>query len=218
VACVWVNTQHKKSKAVEESLRNVPEKRLCHWQVDVIMWGAGDTVVWDGDKVGDKVEAIWPEVTKDGRKYFYPCTIQKFRGTGKHLEVLVQWDAPGTFEATCWVSLDQVRDRVSLVKKGIDQVVWDGDKVGDKVEAIWPEVTKDGRKYFYPCTLQKFRGTGKRLEVLVQWDAPGTFEATCWVSLDQVRDRVSLVKKAHRQSKKACWQSKQAWRDRFMAP
>jgi hypothetical protein len=66
------------------------------------------------DKIGDKIDAVWPERTDDGRMHYFPCTIKDFRGEGEALHALVQWDDPGTFEETTWLCLDQVRDRMAV--------------------------------------------------------------------------------------------------------
>jgi hypothetical protein len=66
------------------------------------------------DKIGDKIDAVWPEKTDDGRMHYFPCTIKDFRGEGEALHALVQWDDPGTFDATTWLSLSQVRDRMAV--------------------------------------------------------------------------------------------------------
>jgi hypothetical protein len=42
--------------------------------------------------------------------HYYPCVITQFRGQHAQLEVCVRWADPGTFKATCWLSLDQIRD------------------------------------------------------------------------------------------------------------
>jgi hypothetical protein len=63
------------------------------------------------DKIDDKVEAVWPEKTDDGRMHYFPCVITGFRGENSELEACVRWDEPGTFKATTWLSLDQIRDR-----------------------------------------------------------------------------------------------------------
>jgi hypothetical protein len=63
-----------------------------------------------GDKVGDHIDAVWPKKTSDGKRHYFPCVITQFRGQHAQLEVCVRWDDPGTFKATRWLSLDQIRD------------------------------------------------------------------------------------------------------------
>jgi hypothetical protein len=63
------------------------------------------------DKVGDKVEALWPEDTPDGLDHFYPCEILAFRGKNCGVEVQVKWSSPDSFSATSWISLYDIRDK-----------------------------------------------------------------------------------------------------------
>ena len=78
-----------------------------------------------------------------------------------------------------------MRSRCSIMKA----VAWDGDKVSDKVDAVWPEKASDGEFHYFPCVIESFRGKNCALEACVQWDDHGLFEKTTWLSLDQIRDR-----------------------------
>lgn len=82
--------------------------------------------------------------------------------------------------------------RAGHVTKNSDSIGDEIDKVGDKVDALWPEKTQDGLNHFYPCEIKSFRGKNSGVEVLVQWDGPDTFTATSWISLKNVRDRNKL--------------------------
>jgi hypothetical protein len=63
------------------------------------------------DKVGDKVEALWPEDTPDGLDHFYPCEILAFHGKNCGVKVQVKWASPDSFSATSWISLYDIRDK-----------------------------------------------------------------------------------------------------------
>ena len=71
---------------------------------------------WDGDKVGDIVDAIWPHPASDGKLHYFPCTICDLRGKNRALEVCVRWVDPGEFQATTWLPLDQVHDSLAYAK------------------------------------------------------------------------------------------------------
>jgi hypothetical protein len=71
-------------------------------------WQAG--VQWEGDNVGDRVDARWPEATSDGTMHYFPAVITQLRGKDANREVCVRWENPGGFKATCWLGLGQLRD------------------------------------------------------------------------------------------------------------
>jgi hypothetical protein len=68
--------------------------------------------------VFEKVDAVWPEKTKDGKIHFYPGVIVKTRGEGREQEVKVRWDVfqDALTVAKFWTPVGQTRDRVPFVQ------------------------------------------------------------------------------------------------------
>jgi hypothetical protein len=84
--------------------------------------GRQEPPIWEGDNVGDKVDALWPEETSDGTTHYYPAVITQLRGEDDKREVCVRWENPKGFKATCWLGLGQLRDWTfvpgSTIQKG----------------------------------------------------------------------------------------------------
>ncbi|KAJ1467601.1 hypothetical protein T484DRAFT_3631062 [Baffinella frigidus] len=60
---------------------------------------------------GMKVQAVWPEVTKQGGWHYFNARVSDFKGWGSNMQVHVRWDQPAGFEPMMWLPVAQVRAR-----------------------------------------------------------------------------------------------------------